>query len=55
MSNVEILGKPLYHLVKHKLKAEQNPLVQRKSKEAKKPLSYTDIEHERDIDFKHDD
>lgn len=48
MSDVEILGRPLYRLVKHKLQDEQNPLVQLKSKESKKPLTYSDIEYERD-------
>lgn len=48
MSNVEILGRPLYRPVKDKLQEEKNPLVQMKSKESKKSLTHTDIEYERD-------
>ena len=48
MSNVEILGRPLYLPVKNKLQKEQNPLVQLKSKESKKPLTYVDLVYERD-------
>lgn len=48
MSNLEILGRPLYRPVKHRLQEEQNPLVQLKSKESKKLPTYTGIEYERD-------
>ena len=48
MSNVEILGRPLYLPVKNKLQKEQNPLVQLKSKESKSPLTYVDLVYERD-------
>ena len=48
MSDVDILGRPLYHPVKHKLEDEQSPLVQIKSKQSKSTLTYTDIEYERD-------
>lgn len=48
VSNVEILGRPLYRPVKHKLLEEQNPSVQLKSKESKKPLAYTDLVYQRD-------
>jgi len=48
MSNVEILGRPLYRPVKHKLQEGRNLLVQLKSEELKKSLTYTDIVYERD-------
>lgn len=48
MDDVEILGRPSYRPDKHRLQEEQNPLVQLKLKESKKPLPYTDIEYERD-------
>jgi hypothetical protein len=48
MSDVEILGRPLYLPVKHRLQDEQSPLVQIKSKQSKSTLTYTDIEYERD-------
>ena len=48
MSDVEILGRPLYRPVKHRLHDEQIPLVQIKSKQSKSTLTYTDIEYERD-------
>ena len=48
MSDVEILGRPLYRPVKQKLQNEQSPLVQIKSKQSKSTLTYTDIEYERD-------
>ncbi len=48
MSDVEILGRPLYRPVKHRLKEEQSPLVQIKSNESTKPLSDTEYRYERD-------
>ncbi len=48
MSDVEILGRPFYSPVKHKLQEGQNPLVQFKSKESKKSFTHTDIVYERD-------
>lgn len=48
MDDVEMLGRPSYRPDKHRLQEEQNPLVQLKLKESKKPLPYTDIEYERD-------
>ncbi len=52
MANVEILGRPLYRSVKHKLEGDQNPIDQLKSREPNKPLTYSDIEYVRDeIDF----
>ena len=48
MSDVDILGRPLYLPVKHKLEDEQSPLVQIKSKQSKSTLTYTDIKYERD-------
>ena len=48
MSNVEILGRPLYRPVKHKLQEEQNSLVGIKSKDSTKSPTYTDIVYERD-------
>ncbi|BEI33736.1 hypothetical protein PHIN5_11040 [Polynucleobacter sp. HIN5] len=48
MSNVEILGRPLYRPVKHKLHENRNPLDQLKYKESNKSLTYSDIEYVRD-------
>jgi hypothetical protein len=48
MSDIEILGRPLYLPIKHKLQDEQSSLVQIKSKQSKSTLTYTDIEYERD-------
>jgi hypothetical protein len=48
MSDIDILGRPLYLPIKHKLQDEQSPLVQIKSKQSKSTLTYTDIKYERD-------
>lgn len=48
MSDVEIIGRPLYRPLKHKLQKDQKPLDQLKSNESNKPLTYSDIEYERD-------
>ncbi len=48
MSDIDILGRPLYLPIKHKLQDEQSSLVQIKSKQSKSTLTYTDIEYERD-------
>ncbi len=48
MSDVEILGRPLYRPVKHKLQEDQNPLDQLQSKESKKTLTNSEIEYVRD-------
>lgn len=48
MSDVEILGRPLYRPVKHNLEKKRNPLDQLKSKELNKPLTYSDIEYVKD-------
>lgn len=48
MSDVEILGRPLYRPVKHQLQGEQNPLVKTKSEESMKTLSNADVVYERD-------
>lgn len=48
MSDVEILGRPLYRPVKHLLQEDQNPLDQLKSKESKKTLANSEIEYVRD-------
>ena len=48
MSDVEILGRPLYRPVKHKLKDVQKPLDQLKSKESKKTPNNSEIEYVRD-------
>ena len=48
MSNVEILGRPLYLPIKNLLNEQYSPLVQIKSKPSKTTLTYTDIEYERD-------
>ena len=48
MADVEILGRPLYRPVKHKLQDEHNPLAQLKSQESKNPHVNTDIKYERD-------
>lgn len=48
MSDVEILGRPLYRPVKHRLQEDQNSLDHLKSKESKKTLANTEIEYVRD-------
>lgn len=48
MSDVEILGRPLYRLVKHKLKDDQKHLDQLQSRESKKTLLDSEIEYVRD-------
>jgi hypothetical protein len=48
MSNVEILGRPLYLPVKVRLQEDKKPLDQLKSKESKLPLTYTDLVYERE-------
>ncbi len=48
MSDVEILGRPLYRPIKHKLQEDRNPIDQIKSRESNKPLTYSDIEYVRD-------
>ncbi len=48
MSDVEIVGRPLYRPVKHKLKGDQKPINQLKPKESNKPPTYSDIEYIRD-------
>ena len=48
MSNVEILGRPLYLPVKNLLYEQYSPLVQIKSKPSKTTLTYTDLQYERD-------
>ena len=48
MSDVEILGRPLYRPVKHRLQEEQSPFVQSKSNESKKTPLNTDLVYERD-------
>ena len=48
MSNVEVLGRPLYRPVKNWIQESSNSLVQPKPEESKKPLTYTDTEYERD-------
>ena len=48
MSNVEILGRPLYLPVKNLLHEHYSPLVQIKSKPSKITLTYTDLQYERD-------
>ena len=48
MSDVEILGRPLYRPIKHRLMDDQNPLDQLKSKESKKTLANSEIEYVRD-------
>ena len=48
MNDIDILGRPLYLPIKHKLQDEQSPLVQIKSKQSKSTLTYTDIKYERD-------
>jgi len=47
MSDVEILGKPLYRPVKHRVQEEQSPSVQIKSNESKKTPLNTDVVYER--------
>ncbi len=48
MSDVEILGRPLYCPVKNRLQESRNPLVQPKSNELKKTPLNTDVVYERD-------
>ncbi len=48
MSDLEILGRPLYRPVKHRLQEDQNSLDQLKSKESKKTLANSEIEYVRD-------
>ena len=48
MSNIEILGRPLYLPVKNLLHEQYSPLVQIKSKPSKTTLTYTDLQYERD-------
>jgi hypothetical protein len=48
MSDIEILGRPLYRPVKHKLKDDQQPIDQIQSKESKKIPNDSQIEYVRD-------
>ena len=48
MSDVEILGRPLYRSVKNRLQDEQSSLVQFKPEESKKTPFNTDVVYERD-------
>ena len=48
MSDVEILGRPLYRPVKNRLQESSNSLVQNKPEESKKTSSNTDTVYERD-------
>ena len=48
MSDVEILGRPLYRPIKNRLQEEQSSLVQTKSNELKKTPLNTDVVYERD-------
>lgn len=48
MSDVEILGRPLYRPVKHKLKDDQQPIDQPQSKESKITPNDSQIEYVRD-------
>ncbi len=48
MCDVEILGRPLYLPVKHKLKENQKHLDQLQSRESKKTLLDSEIEYARD-------
>lgn len=48
MSDVEILGRPLYRPVKNRLQEENNPSVQPKPEESKKTPLNTKIVYERD-------
>ncbi len=48
MSNVEILGRPLYRPIKNRLQESGNPLVQPKPEESKKTSLNSDIVYERD-------
>lgn len=48
MSDIEILGRPLYRPVKYKLKDDQKPLDQTKSKEIKKAPHDSEIKYVRD-------
>ncbi len=48
MSDVEILGRPLYCPVKNRLQESSNSLVQNKPEESKKTFSNTDTVYERD-------
>ncbi len=49
MSNVEILGRPVYLPVKNQLQKnfQSPPII--KSKPSKLPLTYTDLVYERDV------
>lgn len=48
MNDVEILGRPLYRPVKHKLQGDQKLLDQLQSKESKKTQADSEIEYVRD-------
>lgn len=48
MSDVEILGRPLYRPVKHLLQEDQTPLNHIKSKEQKPSFPNIDLVYERD-------
>lgn len=48
MSDVEILGRPLYRPVKNRLQESSNSLVQPKPEESKKTPLNTDVVYERD-------
>lgn len=48
MSDVKILGRPLYRPVKDKLKDDQQPIDQLKSKEINKAPHDSEIEYVRD-------
>lgn len=48
MSDVEILGRPLYRSVKNRLQESRNPLDQLISNESKKTPLNTDVVYERD-------
>ena len=48
MSDVEILGRPLYRSVKNRLQESNNPLDQLISNESKKTPLNTDVIYERD-------
>jgi hypothetical protein len=49
MSNVEILGRPLYLPIKKQLQDDWQSLSVIKSKPSKSPLTYTDLVYERDV------
>lgn len=48
MSDVEILGRPLYRPVKNRLQENSNPPFQPKSEESKKTPLNTDVVYKRD-------